>query len=200
MSDQPLNDRRVDEELRAAIDAVGAKDPVVYKALVLMQDRTRRYAMSNRSRLNQHGRLMISLAVFIAIILAVFGTWNGTLSSRTNDLSHKNKDAIEAITASRRSGLKISCGFDSAVIEAGRVIITSGTGDGLPPSLRRFLMKHGLPSVSMQEEAAQQAAIQYAKSIAGQIVKVAGAKGSGIINLDGSVNCKKFERAVLGPG
>jgi hypothetical protein len=92
----------------------------------------------------------------------------------------------------RRVAIGVTCGATSAIIEAGRSIITGESQGALPKSAEKALRALGFPPRKQRRHQALLAAKAYAKSISDAIEKQSGVKG--IVRRNGSLNCDLYQR------
>lgn len=126
-------------------------------------------------------------------------------------------DAVSQASRGRAVALGVTCAAQSAVIDAGRAIITGGTGSerqaeqavaaARTPAQRRAaeaalerarafgrgLERLGYPSRAQREANAKAAAAAYGRTIASKIERESGVKG--ITRPDGTLDCDALKRA-----
>jgi hypothetical protein len=112
-------------------------------------------------------------------------------------LTVKTYDLIHDVRDGRRTSVGISCAATSAVIDAGRAVITgrAGGGNAMSKQFVQNLERLGYPPKKQREEAAAKAADFYLRSIVEGIAKQVGAHKAGqVVTPKGSLDCDAVRR------
>lgn len=105
-----------------------------------------------------------------------------------------NVVSINQIQASRKRSLDVVCAANSAIIDAGRAVITGGAPKPgqRPTRFELNLERLGYPPPPVRRAQAQKAATEYGRGIAHAIETQAHVKG--LVRQDGSLNCAALAR------
>ena len=142
------------------------------------------------SRWHHIWRDFVPLVALVIAAYAVFGL-EDKVDKTAVDVQVARRVA-DSQREGRQTAVAITCGAISAVIEAGRATITSGSQ--VSPEFERNLRKLGYPPRSQREEAARKAARAYSVSIAQAVEEESGVQG--IVREDGTLNCERVQEAA----
>lgn len=140
-------------------------------------------------------RLVVWLAVVAGVLGAIAAVAIVLLFAKVGTAADRANQAIERIDEGRRVGILASCAATSAVIDAGRAVITGGSS-GVPPQLAQFLEQHGYPPKGVREKQAQQAARDYGRAIARRVEDASGVRG--LVEPNGRLDCRRLASVARG--
>lgn len=167
------DERRLDPTARERIDAIEAG---YIKRANANQDRLDK--LEERYQKVAHAVFAGIAVTVLSVVLAAVGVF--LLLARIQD--------------SRRTGLGVSCGIASAVVDAGRAVITGSSASSDPVFLRN-LEKLGYPPKKVRDEQARQLAEKYTQVITDRVAKQAGAHTAREVLRGGRLDCAAVERA-----
>jgi len=189
--------RQQDEELREEIErALGrlpeqpARDDVV-TVLGAFRREYATFARRNAKRLdktNELYRALFRVVVAGGIVVSTVLILLGFLSVH---LQLNQKNTLAQVQSGRRTALSVTCAVESAVAQAGRVVI-AGNLNPPSPEQERALERFGFPSFAIRHKEEEKAADLYVATIARYVDRQIGRKGDGLIRHGGTLDCKRL--------